>query len=45
MERGDLSAWSVPRMVAVLEGVLIDVDMLTSKGMFGREKVVAVNWS
>lgn len=45
MERGDLSAWAVPRMVAVLEGVLIDVDTLTTKGRFGREKVTGTHWS
>lgn len=45
MEKGDLSGWAVPRMVAVLEGVLVDVDVVTSKGRFGREKVSGVNWS
>ena len=45
MENGDLSGWAVPRLVAVLEGVLVDVDVATSKGRFGREKVTGVNWT
>lgn len=45
MERGDLSSWAVPRLVAVLEGVLVDVSDVTSKGRFSREKVTGTNWS
>lgn len=45
MERGDLSAGAVPRLVAVLEGVLVDVDEVTEKGRFGRTKTVGINWS
>jgi len=46
VEKGDLSAHATPRMVAVLEGVLVDVETTTEKkGLFGREKVTGVNWS
>lgn len=45
MEKGDLSAHATPRMVAVLEGVLVDVETTKEKGRFGREKVTGVNWS
>lgn len=45
MENGDLSSWAVPRLVAVLEGVLVDVEVVTERGRFGREKVTGVNWS
>jgi hypothetical protein len=43
MERGDLSAWAVQRMVIVLEGVLVDFDEQVAKGRFGRTKTVARN--
>lgn len=39
MQNGDLSASAVARMVAVLEGVLIDVDEVHAKGRFGKDKV------
>jgi hypothetical protein len=45
MEHGDLSSWSVPRIVVVLEGVLVDVDDVVTKGRFGRTKVSGRNWS
>ena len=46
MEKGDLSSWAVPRMVAVLEGVLADVEWQTEKGRFSREKRIGlqVGW-
>ena len=45
VERGDLSSWAIPRLVAVIEGVLVDVEEVTEKGRFGRTKVTGTNWT
>jgi len=45
VERGDLSYAPVPRLVAVLEGVLIDVEEVTEKGRFGRTKLTGYHWN
>jgi hypothetical protein len=45
MEKGDLSSWAVPRLIVILEGVLVDVVDLTGKGRFGRTKVTGTHWA
>lgn len=44
MQHGDLSEWAVPRMVLVLEGVLVDLDESSRRVRLHREKRVNYHW-
>jgi hypothetical protein len=44
MEKGDLSEWAIPRMVVVLEGVLVDLAEESKRVKLHREVSRSYHW-
>lgn len=44
MEHGNLSEWAVPRLVVVLEGVLVDLEETSKRVRLHKERKVSYHW-